>query len=84
MVGKLVARDSFTDHISDDLLETYALGKLQDADLAFAEEHMLVCAECRDRLVGIEAFVSVLRNALNAGKRKSGHSRAACGGGSKI
>jgi len=74
-----VARDSFTDHISDDLLEAYALGKLEDAELAFAEEHLLVCAECRDRLVVIEGFVSVLKNALNAKKRK----HSACGGGSE-
>lgn len=73
-------RDSFRDHINDDLLEACALGRHSEADLAYAEEHMLVCEWCRERFVVMESFVSALRNALQAAERSPVRIRSACGG----
>ncbi|HVX66782.1 MAG TPA: hypothetical protein VHA11_09285 [Bryobacteraceae bacterium] len=73
-------RDSFRDHIHDDLLEACALGRQSEADLAYAEEHMLVCERCRERFVAMESFVSALRNALDAAERQPLRFRSACGG----
>lgn len=51
-------------HPSDDELELYSLSRLQEVDTARIEEHLLVCQQCRDRLVEIEDFVRTLRVAL--------------------
>jgi anti-sigma factor RsiW len=76
-------RDSFKDHISDDLLEAYAVGRASEADVACLEEHMLVCEPCRSRLVAMESFVSLLRGALEAEERRSARVRTASSGGTQ-
>lgn len=50
-------------HIDDDALEAYSLGRLADADAAPVEEHLLVCAECRDRLAEWDEYVRAMRSA---------------------
>jgi len=52
------------EHLSDDVLEKYALRMLADAELAACEEGLLLCEQCRQRLVEIEAFVARMRSAL--------------------
>jgi anti-sigma factor RsiW len=74
-------RDSFRDHISDDLLEACAVGRLAEADRAYVEEHLLVCEQCRERLVAMESFVSELKTALEAGEHRPPRLRSACAGG---
>jgi hypothetical protein len=37
-------RDSLADHIADALLDAYAASTLAEPDLAYVEEHLLVCA----------------------------------------
>ena len=54
---------SFTDHPTDALLEQYAIGKLDEPDLGFVEEHLLVCEQCRDRLTEQDDFVRATRAA---------------------
>jgi Putative zinc-finger len=62
---KLFMRDSFADHIADALLDAYAASKLAESDLAYVEEHLLVCEACRARLVATETFARAqLRAAL--------------------
>jgi anti-sigma factor RsiW len=51
-------------HISDDSLELYALGRLQEPELASTEEHLLLCQECRARLEETDAYVTAIREAL--------------------
>ena len=51
-------------HITDDDLELYALDRLADA--AAVEEHLLVCEECRARLVGGDEYVGPMRAAMEA------------------
>ncbi len=60
-------------HIDDDALEAYSLGRLADAEAAPIEEHLLVCAECRDRLTGWDDYLTAMLAALR--ESESGVSR---------
>jgi hypothetical protein len=54
-------------HGTDDQLEAYALGQLATSDqpgLEALEEHLMICSTCRDRLDGVEAFTSGVRDAF--------------------
>ena len=48
-------------HLRSDTIEKYALQKLGRAWIARAEEHLLVCGSCRDRLDGFETAIQVIR-----------------------
>jgi hypothetical protein len=52
-------------HGTDDQLEQYALGRLPDSDLALLEQHLTICAACRERLDGIGDFAFGMREALS-------------------
>lgn len=52
------------DHLSDDQIESYSLGRLGDPALGQAEEHLLVCASCQDRLNVEDRFTSAAKAAL--------------------
>ena len=52
------------EHISEDLLELYSLGRLEEPQLAPVEEHLLVCHECLDRVQRIDEFVAAMKAAL--------------------
>jgi hypothetical protein len=54
-------------HGTDDQLEAYALGQLATSDqpgLEVLEEHLMICSACRDRLDGVEAFTSGMKDAF--------------------
>jgi anti-sigma factor RsiW len=53
-------------HICEDDLECYALGRLPEAQQAPLEEHLLVCADCRDRLDEWNDYTRAMRAALSA------------------
>lgn len=38
------------DHISDEWLEQYSVGAIEEPPLARVEEHLLICESCRKRL----------------------------------
>ena len=50
-------------HASDESLEQYALGSLQEPLLGEIEEHLLLCSQCQDHLREIDAFRAAMRNA---------------------
>jgi hypothetical protein len=50
-------------HASDDALEHYALGGLDEPEVACMEEHLLVCSTCQARLEETESFVTAMRSA---------------------
>ncbi|HVX65467.1 MAG TPA: hypothetical protein VHA11_02635 [Bryobacteraceae bacterium] len=50
-------------HLSEDLLEQYVLAKLAESDVEPVEEHLLVCRQCRERLVDVERFVTTIQAA---------------------
>ena len=62
------ARDSHMDHIPDDLIDEYALGRLGEPELAALEEHLLACGECRNRLQLADEFIQALREARRKAK----------------
>ncbi len=51
-------------HPSDDELEMYVLGRLDEVHTAPVEEHLLVCEPCRERLQEIEEYAVAMRHAL--------------------
>lgn len=53
-----------TVHIDDETLERYSLGRLSEPELGPVEEHLLVCAECQDKLVESDEFTGAMRQAL--------------------
>ena len=56
------------DHISDDDLERFHLGKItDDADLASIEEHLLWCSRCLDVAIEAAQYVDAMRVALIGG-----------------
>ena len=54
------------DHIGDDDIELYALDRLAETDAAPVEEHLLLCGECRERLVAWDDYVAAILGALAA------------------
>ncbi|MGQ9918643.1 MAG: hypothetical protein ACUVS7_14615 [Bryobacteraceae bacterium] len=52
------------DHISDEDLELYCLGRATNEQLAPIEEHLLVCPECVERVQALLAAIDTLREAL--------------------
>ena len=53
-------------HPPADLLELYCLGRLEDADCASLEEHLLICASCQDQVAELDVFVTSFRAAASA------------------
>jgi hypothetical protein len=50
-------------HVPDDDLERYVMRTLPESDAERLEEHLLVCAECGDRLEAMDQFVTAMRAA---------------------
>lgn len=50
-------------HPNEDVLEAYALHRLDGAKLARLEEHLLACEHCQARLQQVDEFVLVMRQA---------------------
>jgi hypothetical protein len=55
--------DPSSDHLREDVLEQYVLNKLAEPDLESIEEHLLICQDCRDRLIDVERFVTTIQAA---------------------
>lgn len=50
-----------TPHLTEDVIEQYAMGKLSPDATEFAENHLLVCQQCRDEVELIVTIVAALR-----------------------
>jgi anti-sigma factor RsiW len=59
-------------HLSEDMLELYALGRLSGEEWSVAAEHLAGCSSCRDRLAGIEAYTATMIEALKRIKGADG------------
>ncbi|HWE49192.1 MAG TPA: hypothetical protein VG273_05365 [Bryobacteraceae bacterium] len=53
-------------HIRKDIIERYALGRLNESAVTRVEIHLLVCETCRERLDSFETFVWMLKSAAPA------------------
>jgi hypothetical protein len=54
------------EHVSDDLLERYALNRTSETETAYVEEHLIICAQCRERFVGVEQYATAVQGALRS------------------
>jgi hypothetical protein len=50
-------------HIAEDDLESYSASALPDQSLVLVESHLLVCGECRQRLVETEDYMAAIKSA---------------------
>ena len=51
------------EHVDAEILERYAMGRLDEPALGALEEHLLLCADCQEQLDEATEFVSVMREA---------------------
>jgi anti-sigma factor RsiW len=59
-----------SEHIDEELLESYALGRAPAPETGRIEEHLLVCEECRLRLTALDSFIPAIRSAARKARRK--------------
>jgi hypothetical protein len=52
-----------TPHVSEELLDRYAMGTLAGEALIRVEEHLLSCSFCQNRLLDTDEFIDVFRKA---------------------
>jgi len=50
-------------HIETEDLELYAMGRISEERSAVLEEHLLLCAQCQDRLEEMDRFLKAFRQA---------------------
>jgi hypothetical protein len=60
-------------HQTDEQLELYALGRLPEPWVAEVEEHLLVCAVCRERVDDLQAYALAMRQAISSEPAESSH-----------
>jgi len=58
-------------HPSEEVLEEYALGRLTGPELEQLEEHLLVCAQCQDRLAETDEFIVIMKQAAGRLQQES-------------
>ncbi len=58
-------------HVTGDQLESYALGRLDEAELGEFEDHLLICEQCREALSAEEAFIRSMRVAARESRQQS-------------
>ena len=49
------------DHLSDDILEMYSMGRLAEDQAAPIEDHLLVCPACQAKLTETDEFVQLIK-----------------------
>ena len=54
-----------SNHIEEETLELYALGRLGEDEAAPVEEHLLVCHFCQDRLAATDEYIRTVRAAAH-------------------
>ena len=64
-----------SEHIDEESLERYALGRSLASESEWIKEHLLVCGPCREALVALDRFIPAIRDAL--GKIGAGAAYAA-------
>jgi len=53
-----------TQHLTEDTLESYALGSLPESQLARVETHLFICHPCQDALAVMDDYVAAMKSAL--------------------
>lgn len=70
------SRGSSLSHLSAAALEKYILGRSTKTHMIKAEEHLILCSFCRDRLEATDAFVQALKDAASEEPLTAGSSAA--------
>jgi hypothetical protein len=52
---------AFREHPDENVLEEYAFGRLNDAEAAVLEEHILVCERCRSALAETDDYIRLMK-----------------------
>jgi Putative zinc-finger len=52
-----------SNHISENNLEAYYMGKVPESELARIEEHLLWCHDCLNQLLASERYIKALQKA---------------------
>ena len=60
------------EHLSEDRLEQYAMGRLEEFEVAQCEHALLVCEMCRNRLTEVETFLAELKRTLQEHDQSGG------------
>jgi len=55
---------TFHVHPTEDLLEEYVFGRLQEPALYTLEDHLLICSSCQSTLAEVEDYIRVAKTAL--------------------
>jgi len=58
-------------HASDDVLEQYSMGRLDETASQALEEHLLICARCQDNLAFTDAYGQSMRSAATDLRRQA-------------
>ena len=56
-------------HISEEVLEEYALGMQSNQDCKPLEEHLLICSACQDLLAATDEYIRVAKAAAALTRR---------------
>jgi sirohydrochlorin ferrochelatase len=62
-------------HVSEDILEKFALDQLAEPELTLTGEHILLCAACQDRLREVDEFIETLQEAAGKNAQAGYHNR---------
>jgi anti-sigma factor RsiW len=55
---------TFHVHPTEDLLEEYVFGRLQEPALSTLEDHLLICSSCQSALAELEGYIRAAKSAL--------------------
>jgi len=50
-------------HLADDVIESYLMGSLPEDELAEAEQHLVICETCRERVVQWDSYIRAMKDA---------------------
>ncbi len=56
---------AFRDHPDENVLEEYAFGRLNEAEAAILEEHILVCEQCQLALAETDDYIRLMKFAAS-------------------
>jgi hypothetical protein len=59
---------SETDHVSEDELEEYCMGRIPQSRLFNIDRHLFWCGKCVDRLDATERYIKAMRKAAMRGE----------------
>lgn len=70
-------RSPIPGHATEELLEEYAFERVNEPELSWLEEHLLICPQCRSELLAIDEYKAAMKAGLAALERDPPASAAA-------